>query len=101
MANDVGIKPFEEYRDYLLFLANLQMDASLRGIIDPSDVVQQTLLRAHQSREQFRGTSDGERAAWVRRILANTMIDALRKFGPENNRHDRSLEQAIEHSSYR
>jgi RNA polymerase sigma-70 factor, ECF subfamily len=101
MAHDEGAKALESYRNYLLMLARLQMDASIQGIIDPSDVVQQTLLRAHQRRDQFRGQSDGERAAWLRKILANTMIDALRKHGAEADRRDRSLEQALEQSSCR
>ena len=79
----------------------LQLAASLRGIVDPSDVVQQTLLRAHQRREQFRGQTDGESAAWLRKILAHTMIDALHKYGAEADRRDRSLEQALEQSACR
>jgi RNA polymerase sigma-70 factor (ECF subfamily) len=101
MAHDQGVKPLESYRGYLLMLARLQMDASLRGIIDPSDVVQQTLLRAHQRGEQFRGQSDGERAAWLRKILARSMIDALRKYGREGERRGRSVELAMEQSSCR
>jgi len=101
MANGAGTKPLELYRHYLLMLARLQMDAALQGIIDPSDVVQQTLLRAHERREQFSGQSDGERAAWLRQILAHTMIDALRKYGAEIDRRDRSLELALEQSSCR
>src|SRR6516165_7948711 len=101
MEHGKGAKPLESYRGYLLMLARLQMDASLQGIIDPSDVVQQTLLRAHQRREQFRGQSDGERAAWLRQILARSMIDALRKYGRESERRGQSVELALEQSSCR
>ncbi len=101
MADEEGTKPLELYRDYLLMLARLQVDASLQGIIEPSDVVQQTLLRAHQRHEQFRGHSDGERAVWLRQILAHTMMDAFRKYGAEVARRDRSLELALEQSSCR
>jgi RNA polymerase sigma-70 factor (ECF subfamily) len=101
MADDQGAKPLESFRGYLLMLARIQMDACLQGIIDPSDVVQQTLLRAHQEREQFRGQSDGERAAWLRQILARSMIDALRKYGRQSDRRDRSVEVALEESSCR
>jgi RNA polymerase sigma-70 factor (ECF subfamily) len=101
MASDQGAKPLESYRGYLLMLARLQMDASLQGIIDPSDVVQQTLLRAHQRRGQFRGQTDGEQAAWLRQILARSMIDALRKYGRESDRRDQAMELAMEQSSCR
>ena len=91
---------WEHYRDYLHLLARLQLDPRLRGKLDPSDVVQQTLVKAHQNRAQFRGGSAGEEAGWLRRILTNTLIDAARKFQRELNlEHD--LAQAIDQSSAR
>ncbi len=87
---------WEDYRDYLHLLARVQLDARLRGKLDPSDIVQQTLVRAYQNGEQFRGRSAGEEAAWLRRILTNTLIDAARKFQREHE-----LEQAIGDSSAR
>jgi RNA polymerase sigma-70 factor (ECF subfamily) len=91
---------WEDYRDYLHLLARLQLDPRLRGKLDPSDVVQQTLVKAHQNRAQFRGGSSGEEAGWLRRILTNTLIDAARKFQRELNlQHD--LAEAIDQSSAR
>jgi RNA polymerase sigma-70 factor (ECF subfamily) len=96
---DSCARPVEDYRDYLHLLARLHLDPRLRGKLDPSDVVQQTLVKAHQNREQFRGRTAAEQAGWLRRILANTLIDVARKFQRELAGY--SLEQAFQESSAR
>lgn len=94
------LRPVEEFREYLHLLARLQFDPRLRGKLDPSDVVQQTLVKAHQHREQFRGTTSGEQVGWLRRILANILVDTLRKFGKEVEQ-EHSLELVLQQSSAR
>ena len=69
---DVGrLAPF---RPYLQMLARMAWDERIQSKLDPSDIVQQTLLQAQRSISQFRGASDGELAAWLRRILANELV---------------------------
>jgi RNA polymerase sigma-70 factor, ECF subfamily len=91
--------PLEHYRQYLRLLARLQLDPRLRGQLDPSDIVQQTLLRAHERCDQFRGRSDEEMRAWLRAILAHTLVDTVRRFGRQKGDRARSLEAALEQSS--
>jgi RNA polymerase sigma-70 factor, ECF subfamily len=93
------VRPVESYRSYLLLLARLQLAPELQGKLDPSDLVQHTLLKAHQNGGQFRGSSEAEQVAWLRTILANTLTDALRKFAPKTGTRERSLEAALEQSS--
>jgi RNA polymerase sigma-70 factor (ECF subfamily) len=91
-------RPLEQYRDYLRLLARLQLDPRLRSQLDPSDLVQQTLLQAHQKFHQFRGRTDAELQAWLRAILANQLALAARQLGPGRDR-TRSLEAELEQSS--
>jgi len=84
-------------------LARLQFDEALRAKLDASDVVQQTLLEAHQSLANFRGTSDSEKKTWLRRILGHNLADELRKFrrGKRNVNLEASLQAALDESSAR
>lgn len=99
---NLGTK-LDRFRTYLRLLAGLQLGPRLRGKVDASDLVQQTLLEAYQKHGQFRGTSEAEWLAWLRRILANNLADALRAFDQAKRdvNRERSLEAALAGSSLR
>lgn len=96
-------RTLESFRAYLSFLARLQLDSRLRGKVDLSGVVQQTLLEAHQAKERFYQMSPDEQAAWLRKVLANNLTDEIRKLGTaaRDIGRERSMEQAIDESSSR
>jgi len=87
------VRPLGSYRPYLRALAGAQFPRQLRGFLDPSDVVQKTLLRAHEKLALFQGTTTGELAAWLRRILTNVLTDELRRAAAAAR--DVALEQSI------
>jgi RNA polymerase sigma-70 factor, ECF subfamily len=93
----------ERCREYLHLLARLHLDHRLQGKLDPADVVQQTLMRAHEKRDQFRGHTDAELTAWLRQILVNNLAEAVRRFAAESRdvARERSLETSLEESSAR
>jgi RNA polymerase sigma-70 factor (ECF subfamily) len=101
--DESGPKPIEHYRAYLRLLAGLQLDPRLRTKIDPSDLAQEALLKAHRAQGQFRGRNDAEMAAWLRAILAHALADALRRFqvGARDVALELSLRDAMESSSSR
>jgi RNA polymerase sigma-70 factor (ECF subfamily) len=66
----------ERYRNYLYVVARTQIDLHLAVRASPSDVVQETFLRATRQFQSFRGDSEGELLAWLRRILARSIVNA-------------------------
>jgi len=89
-------KMLERFRDYLRLLARAQLPAVVQSKLDPSDLVQQTLLRAYQGIDEFRGRSTAEQAAWLRQILAHTLANAVRDL--TRDRRDVGLERSLEAS---
>jgi RNA polymerase sigma-70 factor (ECF subfamily) len=101
-AGDGG-PSLDRFRDYLLLLARVQLDARPRAQLNPSDIVQQTLLEAHRQRGQFRGQDDAELAGWLRQMLIHNVADAGRALrrAKRDVELERSLEAALENSSVR
>jgi len=79
------------YRSYLRLLAATGLDQRLRAKLDPSDIVQQTLMQAHRATESFRGNSEGERVAWLKQILTRNLLHAVRDFHREKRDITREL----------
>jgi RNA polymerase sigma-70 factor (ECF subfamily) len=103
-ASDTVVgQALERFRDYLLLLARLHLDPRLQAKVDPSDLVQQTLLEAYEKRAQFQGGTPAELGGWLRRMLAHNLADALRAFAQQKRDvgRERSLEAALQASSVR
>ncbi|MFV0445745.1 MAG: sigma-70 family RNA polymerase sigma factor [Planctomycetaceae bacterium] len=71
---------FNRCRNYVQLLARTQIETWMRTKVDASDLVQQTLLEAHQGFQEFRGASEGEWLAWLRMILTHNMRDFIRRY---------------------
>jgi RNA polymerase sigma-70 factor, ECF subfamily len=84
----------ERYRPYLTLLARLEVGRRLRGKADEADVVQDTFVEAARQFSRFRGNSEPELTAWLRRILAGCLaVLARRYFG--THARDVRLEQDL------
>lgn len=70
---------FERYRDYLLILARQQVPVRDRARLDPSGVVNLTLLEAHQAAELLALFEPGRLLAWLRTALARNLADEYRR----------------------
>jgi RNA polymerase sigma-70 factor (ECF subfamily) len=89
------------YRNYMKVLAATCLDRDVRGKADPSDVVQEAMIKAHRGFAEFRGATEGEWMAWVRRILVNCIAELHRRFSNAGRRigKERPLEDLMDQSS--
>lgn len=90
---------FEDFRDYLLLLARLQLSPGAAARVDLSGVVQQTLWEA--SRAPQPAGEGRDLLVWLRRLLANNLRDEIRKATAARRdfRRDVPLERALDASS--
>lgn len=91
----------ELYRNYLNLIAQTQIGATLKKRVDPSDVVQETFLEAHRDFGEFRGNSEAELIAWLRKILIRNLYDQVKRHHAQRRdcHREQSLEAAIDRSS--
>ena len=98
---NISEEQFARYRNYLRFLARTQLPIHLRARLDPSDIVQQSMLQAHEAAEDFRGNSDAELMAWLRAILGGVVAHAIRDQhrGVRDVYKEHSIQQQLDQSS--
>lgn len=81
----------QRFRPFLKTLAENQLHAKLRKKIDPSDIVQQTMLQAVAAESQWRGQNDAAKAGWLKAILQNVLNGLARSFHRDCRNVDREL----------
>ena len=91
----------ESYRNFLSLLARTWTDRALQGKADASDLVQETLLKAHCNFDQFRGATEPEIVAWLRQILVRNLTDMTRRYRRDARQvsRERSLDAMLDRSS--
>src|SRR5687767_11518555 len=67
-------------RPYLLVAAQQDIGSQLHAKQGASDLVQETFLEAHREFSSFRGQTEAELIAWLRKILQNNVIDFARRY---------------------
>ena len=84
----------DNYRDYLRLITRMRLSSRLRSKVDESDVVQETILEAYRCQGQFRGKTEADRLAWLRKILANLLARIGRTYstGARDVQKERSLD---------
>lgn len=83
------------FHSWLEILARMQLESHLRAKVEPSDIVQQTMLDAVQGLPQFRGSTEPELIAWLRQILARALAQEIRRYHGAQKR-DVSLEISLD-----
>jgi RNA polymerase sigma-70 factor (ECF subfamily) len=91
---------WERDRAYLALLARQHVGPELRGKLDLSGVIQQTLLEAHQA-GRVAELDTGPRLAWLRTALARNLTDELRRLRADKRdaARERPLDAALEASA--
>jgi RNA polymerase sigma-70 factor (ECF subfamily) len=85
-------RALEACRGYLLLVARGELAPELQAKGGASDLVQETLLEAFRDFDGFRGGSEDELLAWLRRLLLNNVADFTRRYrATDKRRLDREV----------
>lgn len=84
--DDAFGKLFETFRRHLLLVAHEELPPVLRGKVGASDLVQETAVDARRDFPAFRGSTTEECFSWLRAILRNNVVDAVRRYGTSQKR---------------
>ncbi len=76
----------ETFRDYLLLVANEELETDLRAKLGGSDLVQETFLSAHRDLASFRGHTEIEWRLWLRGILVHLLANHRRQYRSTSKR---------------
>jgi RNA polymerase sigma-70 factor, ECF subfamily len=90
-------KLFDGCRQYLLLIANKEVDEALAVKVAPSDLVQETFIKGFREFKHFDGKTEGSLLAWLRQILINAIADRARQYHGTEKRElarESSLEAA-------
>ena len=97
LAQDGDVQAFGDllacYGNYLQLLARVGIDRHLRSKVSPSDVVQDTFVQAKRCFHQFRGSTEQELLAWLRKILTSQLTASIRRYSAQQR--DIRLEQQV------
>ncbi|MCA9062980.1 MAG: sigma-70 family RNA polymerase sigma factor [Planctomycetaceae bacterium] len=88
---EAGIRRF---RPVLVTLAEALISPSLRAEIDASDLVQQTLMEAHQQEQVLNSIGEGPFFSWLRNALRHNVLDAVRHLKTQKNEAARRVRAA-------
>jgi RNA polymerase sigma-70 factor (ECF subfamily) len=86
------------YRNYLRLVARSLISQALRVRVDPSDLVQETFLKAGREFNQFVGEGEPEFVAWLRQILSRSLLDQAKHHQRQTRdlRRQESLETLLQ-----
>jgi RNA polymerase sigma-70 factor (ECF subfamily) len=91
----------EDYRSYLMVLAEFNMDSRFRSKLDATDIVQQTLIRAHRGISELRSHDKATVSAWLKKILSSELADTCRHYrrGRRDIEQERQIANRVDSSA--
>jgi RNA polymerase sigma-70 factor (ECF subfamily) len=102
-SNSITREQIANYEPYLRMLARVQLRQEYQAKLGTSDVVQQAMLQAVQSFEQFRGQTEPELRGWLRQILSHELAHVHRDMHRDRRdiRRELAIQQNLDDSSHR